>query len=86
MAVSIFVLKKTTDETAQVPEPGGSEKSNETFPLSSTSTYLSSILMHLVTEELSLSLDDHLTFSQYHLLHFQNDPEFKNLVVPVLNI
>ena len=71
MAIFIFVLKKPTDKTAQVPESGGSKKSNETFPLSSTSTHLSSILIHLVTEELSLGLDDHLTFSQYHLLSLQ---------------
>ena len=68
MATFILVLQKVTDEIAQVPEPGGSKQSNETFSLSSASTFLSNILMHLVTGELSPSPEDHLTISQYDLL------------------
>ena len=70
MATFILVLKKATDEIAQVPEPGGSKQSNEKFRLSSASTFLSSILIHLVTGGLSPSLEDHLTVFQYHLLQF----------------
>ena len=73
MATFILVLKKATDEIAQVPEPGGSKQSIEMFPLSSASTFLSSILMHLVTGELSPSLEDYLTISQYDLLRLHND-------------
>ena len=74
MTTFILVLKKATDEIAQIIETDGSKKSDETFRLSSTSTFLSSILMHLVTGKLSTSLDDHLIIPQYHLLHFHNDP------------
>ena len=73
MATFILVLEKATDEIAQVPEPGGSKQSNETFPLSSASTFLSNILMHLVTVKLSPGLEDHLTISQYDLLHLHNN-------------
>ena len=60
----MLVLKKATNEIAQVPEPGGLKQSNKTFPLSSASTFLSNVfLMHLVTGELSPSLEDHLTIS-----------------------
>ena len=74
MATFILVLKKATDEITQVPEPVGSKQSSETFPLSLASTFLSIILMHLITGELSTSLDDHLAISRYHLLHFHNNP------------
>ena len=72
MATFILVLKKATDEITQVPEPVGSKQSSETFPLSLASTFLSSILMHLRTG--APRLDDDLTNSQHHLLHFHNDP------------
>ena len=72
MATFILVLEKATDEISQVPEPGGSKQSNETFPLISARMFLSNILMHLVTGELLPSLEDHLTISQYDLLHLHN--------------
>ena len=73
MAIFILVLKKATDEIAQVPAPGGSKQSNETFPLNSASTFLSSILMQLITGELSPSLENYLTISHYDLVHLRND-------------
>ena len=73
MATFILILKKATDEIEQVPEPRGLKQSTETFPLSSASTFLSSILIHLVTGELSPSLEVYLTISQYDLLRLHND-------------
>ena len=72
MGTLILLLRKATDETAQVPESGGLRQWNETFPLSLASTFLPSILMHLRTG--APRLDDDLTNSQHHLLHFLNDP------------
>ena len=65
----ILVLKKATDEIAEVPEPDGSKQSKETFPLNLASTSL----MHLLTGELSPSFEDYLTISQYDVLHLHSD-------------
>ena len=86
MATFILLLKKATDKIAKVPQPGGSKQLNETFSLSSASTFLSSILIYLVTDQLSPRRDDDLRISQHYLLHFHKDPLLKNVAVPGLKI
>ena len=86
MATFILVLKKATNEIAQIPEPGGSKQSNEMFPLSSASTFFIKYFNALVTAELSPTLEDHLTISQYDFLHLHKNLSFKNFAVPVLKI